>query len=103
MLRSPTLTARGALAGLTLATITVIVAACGSATTPAVHATPPPPTPPAAPVTGPAAASPPGFELVESVPIETTLDHPELRDASDVWLDMIAGAHTSIDLAQFYA
>jgi len=100
MLRSPTLAVRGALAGLALATITVVVAACGSATTPAVLATP---SLPAAPATSPSAASPPGFELVESVPIETTLDHPELRDASDIWLDMIAGAHTSIDLAQFYA
>jgi phosphatidylserine/phosphatidylglycerophosphate/cardiolipin synthase-like enzyme len=45
----------------------------------------------------------PVFELVESVPIETTLDHPELADASDVWLAMIAGARSSIDLAQFYA
>jgi phosphatidylserine/phosphatidylglycerophosphate/cardiolipin synthase-like enzyme len=45
----------------------------------------------------------PVFELVETVPIETTLDHPELRDAAEVWLAMIAGAHASIDLAQFYA
>lgn len=49
------------------------------------------------------AAQPAAFELVETVPIETTLDHPELRDAADVWLDMIGGARTSIDLAQFYA
>ena len=37
------------------------------------------------------------------MPIETTLDHPELRDAADVWLAMITGARASIDLAQFYA
>jgi phosphatidylserine/phosphatidylglycerophosphate/cardiolipin synthase-like enzyme len=43
------------------------------------------------------------FELVETVPIETTLDHPELRDAADVWPEMIARARTSIDLGQFYA
>jgi phosphatidylserine/phosphatidylglycerophosphate/cardiolipin synthase-like enzyme len=48
-------------------------------------------------------ARPAALELVETVPIETTLDHPELRDAGDVWLDMIGGARTSIDLAQFYA
>jgi len=88
MLRPPTLAvlALRALAALALA-------ACGS-------------TPVPAPPTGPAAFSPtapPGFELVESVPIETTLDHPDLRDAADVWLDMIAGAHASIDLAEFYA
>jgi phosphatidylserine/phosphatidylglycerophosphate/cardiolipin synthase-like enzyme len=49
------------------------------------------------------AAQPAALELVETVPIETSLDHPELRDAADVWLDMIGGARTSIDLAQFYA
>jgi phosphatidylserine/phosphatidylglycerophosphate/cardiolipin synthase-like enzyme len=43
------------------------------------------------------------FELVETVPIETPLGHPALRDAAEVWLAMIAGARTSIDLAQFYA
>jgi phosphatidylserine/phosphatidylglycerophosphate/cardiolipin synthase-like enzyme len=37
------------------------------------------------------------------VPVETTLKHPELRDAADVWLAMIRGAHHAIDLAQFYA
>lgn len=58
-----------------------------------------------APRTAPPAAlpAPPAVELVETVPIETALDHPELRDAAEVWLDMIAGARTSIDLAQFYA
>lgn len=108
MRRSPTLTVGCVLTHLALATVTVIVTvsvsvilvACGSAPTPATPATP---AAPAAPAPGPSAAPSPGFELVESVPIETTLDHPDLRDASDVWLDMIAGAHTSIDLAQFYA
>jgi phosphatidylserine/phosphatidylglycerophosphate/cardiolipin synthase-like enzyme len=54
----------------------------------------------------PTEAAAPGvaaLELVESVPIETTLDHPELRDAADVWPEMIAAARTSIDLAEFYA
>ena len=37
------------------------------------------------------------------MPIETTLDHPDIADAADVWLAMITAAHTSIDLAQFYA
>jgi len=76
------------LALLVLATGTLL--ACGSAPSPA----------------GPAAAAPaapPAFELIESVPIETTLAHPDLHDAAGVWLDMIAGARTSIDLAQFYA
>lgn len=45
----------------------------------------------------------PAVELVESVPVETSLDHPELRDAPEVWLEMVSGAQRSIDLAQFYA
>jgi len=71
---------------------------------------PPPgavPATPAATSSTPAAAagSParPAFELVETVPIETTLDHPELRDAAEVWPEMIAAARASIDLGQFYA
>jgi phosphatidylserine/phosphatidylglycerophosphate/cardiolipin synthase-like enzyme len=65
--------------------------------------------PPAAPATRPAPprrpTSPPPapFELVETAPIETMLDHAELRDAGGTWLDMIGDAQTSIDLAQFYA
>ena len=43
------------------------------------------------------------FELVESYPIETSLDHPDIPDAHDVWLAMIDGARRRIDLAQFYA
>lgn len=41
-------------------------------------------------------------ELVESVPLETTLDHAEVPNAPDVWLDMIGSAKQSIDLAEFY-
>ena len=41
-------------------------------------------------------------ELVESAPLETTLDHPDVPNASEVWLDMIRGARQSIDLAEFY-
>jgi phosphatidylserine/phosphatidylglycerophosphate/cardiolipin synthase-like enzyme len=80
-----------------LGSLALAVAACGGA--PTAEA----PIARAAPAAAPGAASPAAFELVETVPIETTLDHPELRDASDVWLDMIGGAHSSIDLAQFYA
>jgi phosphatidylserine/phosphatidylglycerophosphate/cardiolipin synthase-like enzyme len=42
------------------------------------------------------------IELVESAPIETTLDHDDVRNASVVWLEMIEHAKTSLDLAQFY-
>ncbi len=41
-------------------------------------------------------------ELVESWPSGTSLDHADIRDASDVWLEMIEAARVSIDLAQFY-
>jgi phosphatidylserine/phosphatidylglycerophosphate/cardiolipin synthase-like enzyme len=43
------------------------------------------------------------FELVETAPIETTLDHPEIREAAVVWPEMIAKAHHTIDVSEFYA
>ncbi|HEV8630910.1 MAG TPA: phospholipase D-like domain-containing protein [Thermoanaerobaculia bacterium] len=59
--------------------------------------------PPAAPPR-PAAATTgaPVLELVESFPVETTLDHPDLRDAWQVWPEMIDGARRSLDIAEFY-
>jgi phosphatidylserine/phosphatidylglycerophosphate/cardiolipin synthase-like enzyme len=42
-------------------------------------------------------------ELVESAPIETTLDHTDIRNADVVWKEMIDGAKTSLDFAEFYA
>jgi len=45
----------------------------------------------------------PDFEIVESAPVETTLDHPAIRNALEVWLEMIHGARTSLDFAEFYA
>ncbi len=42
------------------------------------------------------------LELVESVPVETTLDVPEVRNTEEVWLEMINGAKKSIDIEQFY-
>lgn len=42
------------------------------------------------------------FELVESVPVETTLDNPDIRNAHEVWLEMINGATKSLDIEQFY-
>ncbi|XXF77197.1 phospholipase D-like domain-containing protein [Myxococcaceae bacterium GXIMD 01537] len=48
------------------------------------------------------AASEPDLELVESSPVETTLDHPDIEDAKDVWPRMIAGATRTLDIAQFY-
>lgn len=53
----------------------------------------------------PTAASPPAasIELVESPPLETTLDHPDVPNAADVWVKMIDGARVAIDFAEFYA
>ena len=52
--------------------------------------------------TAPSRAAEP-LQLVETFPIETSLDHTDVADASDVWLDMLAGARTSLDFAEFYA
>lgn len=43
------------------------------------------------------------LELVESWPLETTLDHPDIRDARHVWLELITRAKKSLDFAEFYA
>ncbi|CAN5738023.1 phospholipase D-like domain-containing protein [soil metagenome] len=45
----------------------------------------------------------PAVEVVESWPLETSLDHPDVPDAKDVWLAMVQRAKTSIDLAELYA
>ncbi|MEZ4359429.1 MAG: phospholipase D-like domain-containing protein [Kofleriaceae bacterium] len=47
-------------------------------------------------------AAAPEVELVESVPVETLLDHAELRDAHEVWPEMIGAARSTLELAQFY-
>ena len=44
----------------------------------------------------------PAVELVETAPVETTLDHADIPEAADVWQKMIAGANKTIDLAEFY-
>ena len=91
-----------ALAARIAAATAVALAACGPPPAPAPPAPPAPAPPPAHSATG-AAAPASAFELVETVPVETTLDHPELRDAADVWPEMIAAARASIDLGEFYA
>lgn len=63
-----------------------------------------------APTGAPAAelASDPGvavtgtLTLVESWPVETTLDNPDLPDATETWIALFDGAKTSIDLGAFY-
>src|SRR6185436_6634452 len=43
------------------------------------------------------------LEIVESAPVETVLDHPDLRDAWQVWPEMIGRAQKTLDFAEFYA
>ena len=42
------------------------------------------------------------FELVESTPVETILDNPDIRNAHEVWLEMINGARRTLDIEEFY-
>ena len=42
------------------------------------------------------------FELVESIPVGTTLDNPDIRNAHEVWLEMINRAAKSLDIEEFY-
>ena len=42
------------------------------------------------------------FELVESTPIETMLDNSDIRNAREVWVEMINGARRSLDFEEFY-
>jgi phosphatidylserine/phosphatidylglycerophosphate/cardiolipin synthase-like enzyme len=42
------------------------------------------------------------FELVESTPIETSLDNPDIRNAYPVWMEMIGNATKSLDIEEFY-
>ncbi|MBI5209591.1 MAG: phospholipase [Elusimicrobia bacterium] len=44
----------------------------------------------------------PGFELAVTVPVETTLEAPDVRPAAEVWPEMFASAKKSIDVCEFY-
>jgi len=44
----------------------------------------------------------PNLQLVQSVPIETSLEDPRLPLAREVWPEMIRGAKHTLDLAHFY-
>ena len=41
--------------------------------------------------------------LVESPPVETTLDHADVANAADEWVAMIDAAKKTLDFAEFYA
>lgn len=49
-----------------------------------------------------AAVKVPGYELVYSYPAETTLEEPDLRQAKDVWPEMIDKARHTLDINEFY-
>ncbi|MFA6792389.1 MAG: phospholipase D-like domain-containing protein [Candidatus Neomarinimicrobiota bacterium] len=42
------------------------------------------------------------IELVESIPVETTLDNEDIRNTPEVWLEMINGAKRTLDFGEFY-
>jgi phosphatidylserine/phosphatidylglycerophosphate/cardiolipin synthase-like enzyme len=44
----------------------------------------------------------PIVEIVESIPVETVLDNPDIRNTTEVWVDMINRATRTIDLEHFY-
>jgi len=48
-------------------------------------------------------AAEPALQLVESFPVETSLDNPDVPDAHAVWTAMLGGARQSLDFAEFYA
>jgi len=50
---------------------------------------------------GPAAPAP-DIEIVESIPVGTVLDNPDIRNTSDVWLEMIGRARKTLDVEQYY-
>jgi phosphatidylserine/phosphatidylglycerophosphate/cardiolipin synthase-like enzyme len=43
------------------------------------------------------------LSLAESWPLETRLDHADIPDAAEVWVQMIEAAERSVDLGHFYA
>jgi phosphatidylserine/phosphatidylglycerophosphate/cardiolipin synthase-like enzyme len=56
-------------------------------------------------VTAPARAefSIPGFELVQTAPVETPLHSDDLRSAAEVWTELFDNAKSEIVIGQFYA
>ena len=52
-------------------------------------------------IIGPARPAP-DIEIVESIPVGTALDNPEIRNTREVWLEMIGGAGQTLDLEEYY-
>lgn len=57
----------------------------------------------AAPPTSRAVTESGAIALVESPPVETTLDHADVANAADEWVAMIDAARQTVDFAEFYA
>ncbi len=57
-----------------------------------------------APASAPAPAPAEGstLRLVETSPVETTLQHPDIPDAHEVWPALIGSAQKTLELAEFY-
>ncbi|AZF04622.1 phospholipase D-like domain-containing protein [Pseudomonas sp. R5-89-07] len=45
----------------------------------------------------------PGFELVHTAPVDTSLGTADLRQPGPVWIELFDGAKQRIDIGQFYA
>ena len=58
---------------------------------------------PIQPITNAPTITPRTLMLVESEPSETTLDRPDIANASEVWQNLFQNAKRSIDIANFYA
>ena len=52
-------------------------------------------------IIGPAPPAP-DIEIVESIPVGTSLDNPEIRNTREVWLEMIGEARKTLDLEEYY-
>lgn len=76
-----------------LGVLALVILACARPVTP-------PPTNPRTPVAP--LRAPDGIELVESWPVETTLDDPSIPEAHEVWRAMIASARARLDFLHFY-
>ncbi len=47
-------------------------------------------------------APPSGIEIVESIPVGTSLDNADIRNTHEVWLEMIEHARYTLDLEEYY-
>jgi phosphatidylserine/phosphatidylglycerophosphate/cardiolipin synthase-like enzyme len=60
------------------------------------------PAPAPRPQVAPPAPQAADIEIVESIPVGTTLDNPDIRNTHEVWLEMIGRARRTLDLEQYY-